>query len=304
MQLVLVARRRSAAFEVAYIGALVGDDQCALELAGIALIYPEISRELHRAAHARRHIDEGAVREHRRVERGEEIVGHRHHGAEIFLHQIGMLLQRLGNGHEEHAGLGELRLKGGRDRDRIEHRVDCDPAIATLPLGPLDAEQSLALAQRNAELVIRRENFGIDLVERFRSVLFLRRGIVVEILVVDRTIAHARPAGLAHGEPSPIGVEPPSQHPLRLVFLRRDETDDVFAEPLGGLVGFDLGLESILVLIHVDAANLIDGFLYGRHSSLRCGFKDRGLDQSVMVGSLWACLDPRWRFRRRCPVTP
>src|ERR1700709_544015 len=48
------------------------------------------------AVHPGRHGDERAVGEHRRVQRGEEIVGHRHHGAEIFTHQLRMLAQGLG----------------------------------------------------------------------------------------------------------------------------------------------------------------------------------------------------------------
>src|SRR6266851_2448336 len=79
-----------------HIGALVGDDQRALELAGVLLVYAKVSGKLHRAAHARRHVDERAVGEHRRVERGVEIVRHRHDRAEIFAHQLGMLAQRLG----------------------------------------------------------------------------------------------------------------------------------------------------------------------------------------------------------------
>ena len=75
VQLVLVALRRRAAFEIGDVGALVGDDQRALELAGVALVDAEIGRELHRAAHALRHVDERAVGEHRRVQRREEIVG-------------------------------------------------------------------------------------------------------------------------------------------------------------------------------------------------------------------------------------
>jgi hypothetical protein len=31
-------------------------------------------------------------------------------------------------------------------------------------------------------------------------------------------------------------------------------------------------------LVDVDTADLVHRLLYGRHSSLRCGFKDRGLD--------------------------
>ena len=126
VQLVLVAHRRGAAFEVAHVGALVGDDQRALELAGVLLVDAEIGRELHRAAHARRHVDERAVGEHRRIERREEVVGHRHDRAEILLHQLGMLAQRLGDRHEDHAGLLQLFLEGGGDRDGVEHRVDRD----------------------------------------------------------------------------------------------------------------------------------------------------------------------------------
>ena len=128
VQLVLVAHRRRAAFEVAHIGALVGDDQRALELAGVLLVDAEIGRQLHRAAHARRHVDERAVGEHRRVERREIVVGHRHHRAEILLHQFGMLADRLRDRHEHHAGLLQLFLEGRRDRHRIEHRVDRDVA--------------------------------------------------------------------------------------------------------------------------------------------------------------------------------
>ena len=84
VKLVLVAHRRGAAFEVAHIRALVGDDQRALELAGVLLVDAEVGRELHRAAHARRHVDERAVGEHRRIERREEIVRHRHDRAEIL----------------------------------------------------------------------------------------------------------------------------------------------------------------------------------------------------------------------------
>ena len=52
MQLILVAHRGGAAFEIADIGALVGDDQRALELAGVRCVDAEIGRQLHRAAHA------------------------------------------------------------------------------------------------------------------------------------------------------------------------------------------------------------------------------------------------------------
>ena len=74
VQLVLVAHRRRAALEIGNVCALVGDDERALELAGLLLVDAEVGRQLHRAAHALRHVDERAVREHRRVERGVEVV--------------------------------------------------------------------------------------------------------------------------------------------------------------------------------------------------------------------------------------
>ncbi len=130
VQLVLVALRRGAAFEIAHIGALVGDDQRALELAGVALVDAEIGRQLHRAAHARRHVDERAVGEHRRVQRREIVVRGRHHGAEILLHQLGMLADRFRDRHEDHAGLASA-LPGTWSRPR-PNRTPHRPA--TLPL--------------------------------------------------------------------------------------------------------------------------------------------------------------------------
>ncbi len=153
VQLVLVAHRRGAAFEIADIGALVGDDQRALELAGVLLVDAEIGRQLHRAAHARRHVDERAVGEHRRVERGEEVVGHRHDRAEIFLHQLGMLAHRLRDRHEDHAGLLQLLLEGGGDRDRIEHRIDRDAAGTEIAAGRIVVELArLALLRTPARI--------------------------------------------------------------------------------------------------------------------------------------------------------
>src|ERR1700733_4778913 len=74
VKLVFIALRCGASFEVTDVGALVGNDQRALELAGIALVDAEISRQFHGATHARRDVDKRAVGEHGRIQRGEEIV--------------------------------------------------------------------------------------------------------------------------------------------------------------------------------------------------------------------------------------
>ena len=259
VELVLVALRRRAALEVGHVGALVGDDQRALELAGVLLVDAEIGRQLHRAAHARRHVDERPVREDGRVQRREEVVGHRHDRAEILAHEVRMLADRLGDRHEDHAGLLQLLLEGRGDRDGIEHRVDGDPARR------LDAGQDFLLAQRNAELLVGLEDLGIDLVEGFRRRVHLRRGVVVDLVVVDLVVRHARPVRLLHGQPAAIGVEPPFEHPLRLALLGRDEADHVLGEALRGLLHLDFGLETVLVLINVDRADLLDRLLHRRH---------------------------------------
>ncbi len=249
----------------------------------------EIGRQLHRAAHAFRHVNEGAVGEHRRIERGEEIVRGRHHRAEILLHQIGMLADRFRHRHEDHAGLLQLVLEGGGNRNRIEHGIDRDAPRAELAAGRLVIElrrlallahagEDLLLLERNAELLIGLENFRIDVGQRLRRNKLLRRRIIIGVLIVDLGIVDARPGRLAHGQPAAIGLEPPGQHPLRLVLLGRDETDGIFGKTLGGLVGFDIGDEPVFILVNVDASDLLDGLLYGRHLLLHYGFKDRGLD--------------------------
>src|SRR5215475_6873710 len=177
-----------------------------------------------------------------------------------------MLTDRLRDRHEDHAGLFQFFLEGRRHRNGVEHRVDGNTRARTI--AALYPGQDLLFAQRNSQLFVSAENLGVDLVERFQRRL-LRRRVIVDVLIIDFRIVHACPGRLAHRQPAAIGFQPPGQHPLRLVFLARDESDRVFRQALWGLFGFDLGLEPILVLINVDTADLFDGLLYGRHSSLR-----------------------------------
>src|SRR5713226_4425272 len=79
VQLVFVADGCSAAFEVTDVGALVGDDQRAFELAGVRRVNAEVGGKFHRAANPLWHIGERPVREYGRVQRCEEVVGIRHH---------------------------------------------------------------------------------------------------------------------------------------------------------------------------------------------------------------------------------
>src|SRR5262249_55417336 len=130
----------------------------------------------------------------------------------------------------------------------------------------LHAGEDFLLTQRDPELFVGLQNFRIDFIERFRSNLLFRRGVVMNVLVIDLVVAHACPSRLAHWEPATVGVEPPFQHPSGLVFLGRNKPDDVLRETLWRLLGFDIGYESIFILIDVDAADPLDRLLHGRHS--------------------------------------
>ena len=126
-------------------------------------------------------------------------------------------------------------LKVVADRDAVEHRVD------------RDAGQGRALLQRDAELLVGRQQFGIDLVEDFGPGWVLGGGIVGGSLVVDRRDVELRPVRLFHLLPAPEGLQPPVQQPVRLLLLGRDEADGVFVEARGRLIGLDIGDEAVFV---------------------------------------------------------
>ena len=174
VQLVLVAHRRRAAFEIAHVRAFLGDDQRALELSGPLRVDAEVGRQLHRAAHALRDVGERSVGEHRRVQRREEVVGVRHDRPEILLHEIRVVLHRFGERAEDDADFGQLLLERRRHRHAVEHRVD------------RDAREQLLLLEGNPELVEGLPDFRVDLVEALQARLLLRRRVIDDVLVVDR----------------------------------------------------------------------------------------------------------------------
>ncbi len=238
VQLVLVPLRRGAALEVADVGALVGHDQRALELAGGRGVDPEVGGELQRAADAFRDVHEGPVAEHRGVERREEVVARGHHRAEVLPHQLGMLAHGLAEGAEDDPLLRELGLVGGADRNRVEDGVHRDPG------------QDLLLRQRDAELLVGLEQLGIHLVEAAQRLGGPRCRVVADGLVVHRRVADVGPGvGLAHLEPATVGLEPPLQQPLRLALFRGDQADDVLAQARRRDIGLDVGDPAVLVLL-------------------------------------------------------
>ena len=95
VQLVLVAHRGGAPFEVAHIATIVAHNEGALKLSGVACIDAEIGGQLHRAAHATRYVDKRTVGKHRTVECCKVVVAIRHHRAEVLAHQFGIFAHGL-----------------------------------------------------------------------------------------------------------------------------------------------------------------------------------------------------------------
>ena len=235
VQLVLVAHWRGAAFQVGHVGLVLAHDQGALELTGVAGVDAEVGAQLHRAAHAFGNEHEAAIGEHRRVERGEIVVTHRHHGAQVLADQLRVLLDGLGHRAEDDALLGQFLAEGGTDGHRVEHRVH------------RHAGQLGALVQRHAQLVVGVQQFLRHVIQR--GVLrALRRGVIAERLQVDRGDLQLGPVRHRHGQEVAVGVQAPLRHPLRLFLLGRQGTDGVLVQARRQGVRFDLGDEAGRIL--------------------------------------------------------
>ena len=87
-------------------------------------------------------------------------------------------MHRFRNRAENNAVLFQFFFIGRRDRNAVEHGIDRHAAF-------LHARQNFLLLQRNAELVIGFQQFGIDFVERLRLVRLFRRGIIRRGLIID-----------------------------------------------------------------------------------------------------------------------
>ncbi len=237
VELVLVADRGSATFKIRDVGALVGDDQGSLELAGVGGVDAEVRRELHGAAHTLGDVAERAVGEDRGVQGGEEVVAVRNDRAQVLLDQLRMVQDRLGERAEDDADLGELLAEGRGHGDRVEHRVDGD--AGELP----------ALAQRNPQFLVSLQKLRVDVLERLRRVLLrLGRRVIDDRLVVDGRVADVGPGRLLHRRPEAVGAQPPLEHPLRLVLLGREDANDVFIQTSRNRLRLDVRDEAGLVL--------------------------------------------------------
>src|SRR2546428_2070227 len=237
MQLVRVADRGRAAFEIADVGTVVRDDQRPFELARVLRVDAEVGRQFHRAPDARRHVREGAVAEHGAVQAREEVVVERDHGAQVLPDEVRVLLDRLGERAEDDPELRKSVLERRRDRDAVEDGVD------------RHAGEPLLLLERDPELRVQRADLRVDVLEALDRFLRFRRGVVDDVLIVDGRIPDVRPLRLLHREPVAVGAESPVEHPLGLVFLAGDEPDDVLVQALRDRLHLDVGDEAVFVLL-------------------------------------------------------
>ncbi len=245
VQLIFVAHRCRASFEITHVASLVRDDERSLELPGVRGVDPEVGRQLHRAAHTLWNVDKRAVAEDRAVECRKEIVGDRYDRAQVLLDQLGMFLHGLRERHEDDADLREPLPERRGNRYAIEHGIDRNTG------------QDFPLVEGNPQLFIGSEELRIDFVEALRRVLVrLRRRVVTDVLIVDLGVADLGPGRLLHFEPAPIGFESPLEKPIGLLLLVRDEGDDLFTQTGRCVLLFDVGDETGVVALLEDVVDL------------------------------------------------
>ena len=150
VQLVLVAHRCGAAFEITHVRPVVAHDERALKLPRLAGVDAEIGGKFHGAAHALGDIHEGTVGKYGGIERGEIIVAVGHHRAEVLAHQVGILAHGLADRTKDDAFLLQRLLESGLHRYGVHHGIYCH------------ACQSHAFFKGNTEFVERLHQFGVD----------------------------------------------------------------------------------------------------------------------------------------------
>ena len=237
VQLVLVALRRGASLQIAHVGTFVGHDERPLELPRTGGVDAEIGRKLHRAAHALRDVAERPVGEDRRIERRIEIVGRGNHAPQVLPHQLGAVAQRLGNRAEDDAFLGQCLLEGGLHRNGVHHGID------------RHARKGHLLLERNAQLVERAPQFGIDLVHRPELLPGLGGRIIDDVLEVDLRNRQVRPRRRLQRQPVAVGRHTALGHPLRFALLGRNQAHDLFGQSLADGLGLDVRRKSVFIFL-------------------------------------------------------
>ena len=268
VQLVLVAHRRRAPFEIADVRALVGDDQRALELPGLLRVDAEVRRELHRAAHALRHVAERSVAEHRGIQRRKEVVG--------VAGPPSRGTAAPGRGVRCTASENEQKMMPSARNLSLK-------VVATDTLSNTASTATPASASaRRGECRASRTSSGISgstssrLVERLRP---LRRRVVDDVLVVDGVVLDVRPVGLVQRQPGPVRLQPPVEHPAGLAFARRQSARRYPRSARAGRVRPRRRDKAVPV---VACGEFLDGLRFRAHGASQAGCRD-GIDNELAV---------------------
>ena len=162
--------RRGAAFHIHYLGAFVGDDEGALELAEGFRIDAEIGLQRLLELYALGDVDEGAAGKHRAVEGGILIVAGGNDFPEPRAEDFLMLFEPLRGSHEDHPLFGEFLFHVGVGGLGVE-------------LGLNSCEES-AFLLRDAEALEGFENIGGNIIPRTLR-LFPVGEVEADFVVVD-----------------------------------------------------------------------------------------------------------------------
>ena len=254
MQRVARVDRRGAALDVVHVGALVDDDQRALELAHVLRVDAEVGLERHLDLHARRHVDERAARPHGRVQRGELVVVLRDDRAEVLLDELLVLAQGGVHVQEDHALVREVLLKLVVDDLGLVLRAD--------------ARQVLLLGLGDTELVPGVLDLGGQVLPGIRLLLG-RTDVVEDVLEVDPGQV-AAPLGQRARPEVLERLEAVLAHPLRLVLVLRDRCHE-----LGRKTATRLEEVVLLVVKAVLVVVADPGDDFGFRSCCHCSFRLR-----------------------------
>src|SRR5262245_26883098 len=211
-----------------------------------------------------------------------------------------MLAYSLGNRAEDDAQLLEPPFESGGDGDRVEHGIN------------RDAGERRAFSKRDTELFVGPEQLGVHFIEALWLLAPLRGGVIVNLLVVDLGIGHARPGRfpLLRLLPEPERFQTPVEKPLRLFLLGRNEADGVLVEALRREVRLDVGDEAIFV-VALQRAKRFDRLLgcgHGGPSMLSPELCRRTDREKLQAASRFGIRARAWRCRPetrpRAPSAP
>ena len=237
--------RRGAALDVVHVGALVDDDQRALELAHVLGVDPEVGLQRQLDLDALRDVDERASRPDGAVQRGELVVVRGDDRREVLLDELLVLAEPRVHVEEDHALLGQVLL----------NLVVDDLGLV---LGADAGDELLLLGRRDAQLVPGVLDVGRQVLPGVGLILG-RLDVVVHVLEVDLRDVAAPGRERARVEVVERGVaELP--HPVGLVLVLGDHLDELVREPAARLEEVVLGRVAVVeaVLGRVVGADVAD----------------------------------------------